>query len=420
MASIASFFPGPTEARSYEPWVLAVARVARGDFPLLSREHVPGRPLVYLDSAATALKPRAVIEAVTDVLSCHTANVHRAVHLLGDEVTELFEGARRKVARLLGAETHEVILLRNTTEALNLVARCYPRKGRVLVSLGEHHSNLLPWGRQNVTQLPPGPDGGPDHTAILRELARGGVSIVTVSHVSNVTGAQTDVASLAKAVHAAGAVLMVDAAQSAPHLPLDVLELDCDFLAFSGHKMGSPSGVGVLYGKAERLAELDWYLLGGGTVEEVVSGIPKAKQAPWRFEAGTPAIEAVVGLGAAVDYLQAIGPECVEAHCRLLREVARTRLQALPGIRLLGDSSKPLAGPISFTVAGVLSHMLARACSDAWGICVRSGYHCAQSLHEHFQSPPSVRLSFALYNQPEEFDLFFEALAQILHAGRQA
>ena len=392
----------------------------RRDLPLLSREHVPGRPLIYLDSAATALKPRPVIEAVMDVLSLHTANVHRAVHLLGDEATELFEGARRKVARLIGAETHEVILLRNTTEALNLVARCYPRKGRVLVSLGEHHSNLLPWGRQNVTHLPPGPDGAPDHAAILRELARGGVSIVTVSHVSNVTGAQTDVANVAKAAHAAGAVLVVDAAQSTPHAPLDVLELDCDFLAFSGHKMGGPSGVGVLYGKAERLAEIDGYLRGGGTVEEVVSGMPKAKQAPWRFEAGTPAIEAVVGLGAAVDYLQAIGLEGVEVHGRLLHRLARKRLQALPGIRILGEdgAAKALIGPLSFTVVGVLSHMIARAMSDAWGICVRSGYHCAQPLHEHFQAPPSVRLSFSLYNQPEELDLFFEALDQILHAGK--
>jgi cysteine desulfurase/selenocysteine lyase len=394
----------------------------RADFPLLSREHAPGRPLVYLDSAATALKPRPVIEAVTAVLSRHTANVHRAVHLLGDEATELFEGARRKIARLIGAEPHEVVLLRNTTEALNLVARCYPPKGRVIVSLGEHHSNLLPWGRTEVTQLPPGPDGGPDCGAMLRELARGGVAVVPVSHVSNVTGARTDVAHLAATVHAAGAILVVDAAQSVPHMPIDVQELGCDFLAFSGHKMGGPSGVGVLYGKAERLAELDWYLMGGGTVEEVASGLPKAKQAPWRFEAGTPAIEAVVGVGAAVDYLLAIGPECVENHCRLLRESVRRRLLAVPGVRILGavETEQGLSGPVSFTVANSLSHMIARALSDAWGICARSGYHCAQPLHEHFQSPPSLRVSFGLYNQPWEIDLFLEALDQVLHQGRRS
>jgi cysteine desulfurase/selenocysteine lyase len=388
----------------------------RADFPLLSREFAPGRPLVYLDSAATALKPRPVIEAVTDVLSYRTANVHRAVHLLGDEATERFEDARRKVARLIGAEAHEIVLLRNTTEALNLVARCFPRKGRVLVCRGEHHSNLLPWRGAGLTLLPPGPDGGPNRQALLDELACGGVSVVAVGHVSNVTGAQADVAGLAAAAHAAGAVLVVDGAQSVPHLPIDVQELGCDFLAFSGHKACGPSGVGVLYGRAERLAELDWYLQGGGTVEEVAAGVPKARQAPWRFEAGTPAIEAVVGLGAAVDYLQAVGLGNVESHCRRLRARARERLQALPRVRLLGDAAAG-SGPLSVTVTGALSHMLARALSDAWGICVRSGYHCAQPLHEHLQSPPSLRLSFHLYNQPSEIDLCAEALARVLAQG---
>jgi cysteine desulfurase/selenocysteine lyase len=394
----------------------------RSDFPLLEREHVPGRPLVYLDSAATGLKPRPVIEAVTDVLTRHTANVHRAVHVLGDEATDLYEGARRKIARLVGAELHEIVLLRNTTEALNLVARCYPQRGRVVVSLGEHHSNLLPWSGHNVTRLPPSADGGPDRSAILGELVRGGVAVVTVAHVSNVTGARTDVAALAKAVHAAGAILVVDGAQSVPHLPIDVHELDCDFLAFSGHKMGGPTGVGVLYGKAERLAELDWYLSGGGTVVEVASGVPKARQAPWRFEAGTPAIESVVGLGAAIDYLQAVGLECVEQHCRLLRSYTHKRLQGVQGVRLLGDSNaqdQP-CGPLSFTVANTLSHMIARALSDAWGICARSGHHCAQPLHEHLGSPPSLRVSFALYNQIWEIDLFLEALDQILHQGQRS
>ncbi len=388
----------------------------RADFPLLSREFASGQPLVYLDSAATALKPRSVIEAVADVLSHRTANVHRAVHLLGDEATEMFEGARRKVARLIGAEPHEIILLRNTTEALNLVARCYPRKGRVLVSRGEHHSNLLPWHGADLTLVPPGPDGGSDRQAILRELARGGVSIVALTLVSNVTGAQADLAGLVSAVHAAGAVVVMDGAQAVPHQPIDVQDLGCDFLAFSGHKMCGPSGVGVLYGRAERLEQLDWYLQGGGTVEEVASGIPKAKQAPWRFEAGTPAIEAVIGLGAAVDYLQAIGLDRVESHCRSLRAQARERLLRIPGVRILGDTGglPRLSGPLSFTVANILSHMVARALSDAWGICVRSGYHCAQPLHEQLQSPPSLRLSFYLYNQLWEIDRVVEAITRIV------
>jgi cysteine desulfurase/selenocysteine lyase len=388
----------------------------RDDFPLLGREHAPGRPLVYLDSAATALKPRVVIQAVSDVLARHTANVHRAVHSLGDEATELYEGARRKLARLIGAEPHEVVLLRNATEALNLAARCHRRAGRVLVSLGEHHSNLLPWGREGVTFLPPRSDGGPDADLIRRELARGGVGVVAVGQVSNVTGACADVRGLAEAAHAAGAVLVVDAAQSVPHQPLDVLELGCDFLAFSGHKLCGPSGIGVLYGKAERLAELDWHLHGGGTVEEVTASGGKARQPPWRFEAGTPAIEAAVGLGAAVDYLQAVGLEEVEAHCRLLRAQARERLLATPGARLLGGASAG-AGPLSFTVAGTPSHLLARALSDGAGVCVRSGYHCAQPLHEHLGSPPSLRVSFQLYNQPWEIDLLFDTLNRILTHG---
>jgi cysteine desulfurase/selenocysteine lyase len=390
----------------------------RNDFPLLLREHVPGRPLVYLDSAATALKPLPVIQAVAEVLARHTANVHRAVHLLGDEATERYEEARRQVAHLIGAGTHEIVFTRNTTDALNLVARCYPRRGRVLVSLGEHHSNLLPWGRAGVTQLPTAADGGLDHAAVRRELCRGGVAVIAAAHVSNVTGARTDVRRLAEAAHAAGAILVVDAAQSAPHMPVDVQELDCDFLAFSGHKLGGPSGVGVLYGKAERLAELEGYPQGGGMAEEVIGGIGRARHAPWRFEAGTPAIEAVVGLGAAVTYLQTIGPEKVEAHCRLLRQLARERLREMPGVRVLGplSGSDAGSGPLSFTVADVPSHLIARSLSDSAGICVRSGYHCAQPLHEQIQSPPSVRLSFYLYNQPWEIDYFFEALRRLLAA----
>jgi cysteine desulfurase/selenocysteine lyase len=392
----------------------------RADFPLLDRQSPSGRPPVYLDSAATSLKPRPVIQAVADVLGRHSSNVHRAVHWLGDEATELFEGARAKVARLIGAEAHEVVLLRNTTEALNLVARCLPRRGRVVVSLGEHHSNLLPWGGESVTRLPPSPDGLPDVPGILRELGRGGVAVVAVSHVSNVAGGRADVPALTAAAHAAGAVLVLDGAQSVPHCPIDVLELGCDFLAFSSHKMCGPSGVGVLYGKAERLAELDGYLSGGGTVEQVVGGAAEPKQPPWRFEAGTPPIEAVIGLGAAVDYLQEVGLENVEGHVRRLYAQARQRLQTLPGVRILGPSAaeRGCAGPLSFTIPNTPSPLIARALSDGHGICVRSGYHCAQPLHESLRFPPTVRLSFSLYNQPWEIDHFFEALAQILSHGR--
>jgi cysteine desulfurase/selenocysteine lyase len=388
----------------------------REDFPLLSRPGPTGRPLVYLDSAATALKPRRVIQAVTEVMERHTANVHRAVHVLGDEATELFEGARRKVATLIGAEPHEVVFVRNTTEALNLVARCYPRTGRVLVSLAEHHSNLLPWGTEGVTRLAPAPDGGLDENAVCAELALGGVSVVAASHVSNVVGGRADVRRLADAAHAAGAVLALDGAQSVPHAPLDVRALDCDFLAFSSHKMGGPSGIGALYGKAELLARLRWHLLGGSTVEGVTRKGLSPKQPPWRFEAGTPAIEAAVGFGAAVDYLQEVGLERVEEHEQALLRYARERLQAVQRVRLLTPArpEERHHGPLSFIVPNVPPHMIARSLSDAHGICLRSGFHCAQPLHEELQLPGTVRASFYLYNQPWEIDLLAQALERVL------
>jgi cysteine desulfurase/selenocysteine lyase len=386
---------------------------------LLAREHTAGRPIVYLDSAATTLKPRPVIQAVVDVMERHSANVHRAVHLLGDEATELYEGARRKVARFIGAESHEIVFVRNATEAINLVAGSYPRRGRVLVSLGEHHSNLLPWGNgEGVTRVSPGPDGLPDLQALIRELDRGKVAIVAASHISNVAGGRLAVSQLAAAAHAVGAVLVLDGAQSVPHTSTDVLDLDCDFLAFSGHKLCGPSGIGVLYGKADRLAEMGWYLHGGGTVEQVSREATVPRPVPWRFEAGTPAIEAAAGLGAAIDYLSAIGMEAVEAHVQMLCDQARTRLVSMRGVRLLGQAT-PFgeSGPVSFTVAGSPSHMLARALSDSHGVCIRSGYHCAQRLHEHFGFAPTLRLSFYLYNQPWEVDLFFDTLVQILAHG---
>ncbi len=392
----------------------------RNDFPLLSRRHPSGRPVIYLDSAATALKPLAVIQAMSDVMALHSANVNRPVYFLGDEATELFEGARGKVARLIGAKAHEVVLLRNATEALNLVARCYPRKGRVLVSLGEHHSNLLPWGTEEVTRIPLCPDGRVDEKAFLGELGRGDVSVVAVNHVSNVTGLRTNARRLADAAHAVGAILVLDVTQSVPHSPINVQELDCDFLAFSSHKMCGPSGAGALYGKEERLAELDWYLHGGHTVDQVEHGVATPKQAPWRFEAGTPAIEAVVGFGAAVDYLQKVGFEQIEKHNRLLRAQARQRLEGCAGVTLVGPrAAVDTSGPLSFTIAGTPSHLIARGLSDGFGICVRAGFHCAQPLHEQLGFPATLRISFYLYNQPWEIDALFEALGSIVSLGRK-
>jgi cysteine desulfurase/selenocysteine lyase len=390
----------------------------RDDFPQLARRDASGRPFVYLDSAATSLKPRAVIDAMTSVLERHVANVHRATHQLGDEATERFEQAREKVARLIGAEAHELVFVRNTTEGLNLVARGWQRSGRVLLSRAEHHSNLLPWGTDQVTAIPPNPDGSTNEDVLLRELARGGVAVVTVSHVGNVAGGRVDARRLADAAHAVGAILVLDGAQSVPQMPIDVHELDCDFLAFSSHKMCGPSGIGALYGKAERLAELRWQLVGGGVIEELRRGELVAKQPPWRFEAGTPAIEAAVGFGAAVDYLRRVGLEEIETHDRHLVNHALERLREVPGINIVGPRDERHQGPVSFSVAGLPAHLVARTLSDGYGVCVRSGFHCAQPLHEDLRLPATVRLSFYLYNRPEEVDACVRALQQILPLGR--
>jgi len=397
-----------------EPCRLSPGKDVRGEFPFYERTREDGRPFTYLDSAATSLKPRAVIDAVTGTLSSYTANVHRAVYQIGDEATELYEGARETVARFINAEPHEVVFLRNATEGLNLLSRSWKRDGRVLTSYGEHHSNLLLWGN-DVARLEPLPDGSLDMDRLDAELAKGDVAMVTLSQLSNVTGILLDAAEVARRVHAAGAVFALDGAQSVPHRATDVKMLDCDFLVFSGHKMCAPTGIGVLYGKAEHLARLDWYLRGGQTVEQVHVDNIVPKQPPWKFEAGTPPIEAAAGLGAAIGFLQSVGMESIEKHLDVLTQHAIKSVgEKVPQAGFFGPSNGSRRGPVSLQLEGVSPHVVARALSDGYGICLRSGYHCAQPLHELLNSPPTLRASFYLYNTTEEIDYFTEALAEIL------
>jgi len=388
------------------------SEACRALFPLLA-PRAGERAVTYLDSAATALRPRPVVDAVVDALERRTGGVLRAVHRQGDLATAVYEGARATAARYLGALEHEVVFVRHATEALNLVARGWPRPGRIVTTLAEHHSNLLPWtGR--VTRLAPLPDGTLDLPALERELAKGDVAIVSLGHISNVTGAEVDAPRVAERVHASGAVFVLDAAQSAPHRPLDVEQLGCDFLALSGHKLGAPGGIGVLYGRAERLDELTPHLRGGGAVESVHADRETLKDSPWRFEAGTPAIECAAGLAAALDLLDAIDPRAVARHERALTAAALEGIRRrLPRARILGPAeAERRPGPVTFTLPGVSPHVLARSLSDAQGICIRSGFHCAEPLHEALGAGPSLRMSFWAYSTLEEVERCLEALAR--------
>lgn len=395
---------------------MALPANIREDFPFLTQQDASHKPWIYLDSAATTLKPRPVIEEVTRALSYHSTNIHRSVHGSGDQTTELFEGARRRIARFLGAQPHEVVFVRNTTEALNLVAHSYPVSGATLISLGEHHSNILPWRqRGEVRSLAPRSDGGINMDLMKEELKKGGIDVVSVSHVSNVTGLLTEIRPLADLVHQYGALLVVDAAQSAGRIPIDVTEFDCDFLACSGHKMYGPSGIGILYGKAERLHQLQPYQFGGGTVESVSGSSCIWRSVPWRFEAGTPAIESVLGLGRAVEYLQELGMEEVGDHEQELTAVAIDNLTSVPNCQIVaGENKNARWGVISFYFSRESSHVIARTLSDRYRICLRSGHHCAQPLHDSTGVPPTLRLSFGVYSNAEEIRYAIQSLQDCL------
>lgn len=384
-------------------------------FPILNRTSPSGSPLIYLDSAATALKPQCVIDAVHEMLSQHTANIHRSVHFLSDEATDAYEGTRDIVAAFINAEPNEIVFLRNTTEALNLIANNFDRKGRrVISSYAEHHSNYLPW-TDEVYRLSLNAAGQIDLQELQRELEKNDVGLISLSQISNVTGNIVDIKAVSVLAHQYGAKVLVDAAQSAPHLPIDVIELDCDFLAFSGHKLGAPTGVGVLFGKAELLEEMDLFLKGGSTIEKVsADGTYIPKNAPWKFEAGTPAIESVVGLSKAITFLMNIGMDEVHASFTQLSQFALQEIQnKLPAGCIVGAVDKTSGGPFSLNFKGLSPHTLARGLSDRYGICVRSGFHCAQPLHDQLCVPASLRLSFWIYNNEDEISKTVDGIVQL-------
>ena len=395
----------------------------RADFPILGREVKPGVPLVYLDSTATSQKPQPVLEAMDRYYRLSNANVHRGIHTLAEEATALYESGRERVRRFVNARSiKEIIFTRNTTEAINLVAyswgRANVRAGDVIVYTEmEHHSNLVPWqilaAEKGATiRVIPVTDDGELDLSVLDSLLAQSPKIVCLAHMSNVLGTINPVAEISARAHAAGALVMVDGAQSVPHLPVDVQTLGADFLAFSAHKMCGPTGVGVLWGRQALLGAMPPFMGGGDMIKRVYLDRFKANELPYKFEAGTPAIAEAVGLGAAVDYLSEIGMEAIHAHEQEIIAYALERLEEVPGVKVYGPAAEKKGGVAAFTLAGVHPHDVAQVL-DRDGIAVRAGHHCAMPLHDRYQVPATTRASFYLYNLPQEVDKLIEGLYKV-------
>ena len=395
----------------------------RKDFPIFQRETKPGTRLIYLDSTATSQKPLLVIEAMDAYYRRSNANIHRGVHMLAEEATSLYEEARVKIARFINAPSaHQVIYTRNTTESINLVAYSWARANLksgdlVILTEMEHHSNLVPWQILQADRgielgfIPVTEDGLLDLDEYKTLLSRG-PKLVSFTHMSNVLGTINPAAEIIRLAHEAGAVTLVDAAQSVPHLKVDVQALGADFLAFSAHKMCGPTGIGVLYGKMELLEAMPPFLGGGDMIKEVKLRSFRTNALPYKFEAGTPAIAEAVGFGAAVDYLSSLGMDAIAAHEHEITEYALERLEEIPGVNVFGPSAQHKGGVAAFTLDGVHPHDVAQIL-DQDGIAVRAGHHCAQPLHEKFGLPATSRASFYLYNTKEEVDLLVSGIYKV-------
>ncbi|MBS7287343.1 MAG: cysteine desulfurase [Candidatus Freyarchaeota archaeon] len=397
----------------------------REDFPILRRT-VNGHPIIYFDNAATSQKPRSVIDAMKKFYEENNANIHRAVHTLSQEATELYEEAHKEVASFINAESYEeVVFVKNTTEAINLVAYSWGSRlnpdDEVSVTLMEHHSNIVPWWTLSkfrnfkLKYVDVKGDGTLNYEDLEQQITEK-TRFVCVTHVSNVTGVINDIKRISKLAHENDALLLVDGAQSAPHMPVDVKKLGVDFLAFSSHKMLGPTGIGVLYARRELLEEGEPFLFGGGMIKDVCYVQNKGdldvswNELPWKFEAGTPNVCGAVGLMEAVRYLRRLGMENVYIHERNLALYALERIEEVGGIRVYGPGKETeRCGIIPFNMTGIDSHDLALLL-DQFGIMVRSGLHCAQPLHQRLGLKSSVRASFYIYNTREEVDRMVDIL----------
>ena len=393
----------------------------RRDFPILARR-VRHKPLVYLDNAATAQKPRSVIAAVSRYYEEENANIHRGVHRLSQEATFAYERARGRIAQFLNAgSSEEIVFVRGTTEGINLVASSFGRTrieagDEVLVTHMEHHSNIVPWQiacreRQATLKVAPIDDSGRLDMDAFEDLLSERTRMVAVAHASNVLGTINPVAEIARLAHDRGAVLLVDGAQGAPHLPVDVRALDCDFYLFSGHKLCGPTGIGVLYGRRALLEAMPPWEGGGSMIESVSFEKTTFAGPPTRFEAGTPNIAGAIGLEAAVDYVNEVGPERIDLYEQSLLAYAAEKLAEVEGLRIFGTSDDKVA-VISFELRGVHPHDTGTIL-DLEGVAIRTGHHCAQPLMSRFGVPAMARASLAFYNTREEVDVLAGALASV-------
>ncbi len=396
----------------------------RDDFPILKREVHAGVKLIYMDSAATSQKPLSVIESMNNYYQTMNANIHRGVHTLAEEATAKYEQSREKVAAFIGAaKAREVVFTRNTTESINLLSYSLGRSkfksgDLVILTEMEHHSNLVPWQIMaeevgvRLEFIKVQDDGTLDMDS-FRQLMKQDPKLVSFTQMSNVLGTINPATEIIHMAKDAGALTIVDAAQSIPHFPVNVLQLGADFVAFSAHKMLGPTGIGALWGREALLEELPPFMGGGDMIKKVFLRAFAPNDLPHKFEAGTPAIAEAIGFGAAVDYLQTIGMEQIAAHEQQLAAYAIERLQMLKGLKILGPSASLRGGVISFTLDGIHPHDIAQLL-DRDGIAVRAGHHCAMPLHERFGIPASTRVSLYLYNTKDEIDMLVNSLKKVI------
>lgn len=400
---------------------LDVSRI-RADFPILSQK-IHGKPLVYLDNAASTQKPHVMIETLQRFYEAEYANIHRGVYYLSEQATDAYEGARRKIQKFINAaDPHEIVFVRSTTEAINLVASSFGRQelragDEVLITGMEHHSNIVPW--QMVCdevgaklKVVPINDAGEVSLEDFDRLITDRTRLVAVVHVSNVLGTINPVKEIIALAHQKNIPVLVDGAQAAPHLALDMQDLDCDFYAFSGHKLYGPTGVGVLYGKYDRLDAMKAYQGGGDMIESVTFEKTTYKKPPYKYEAGTPNIAASIGLGASIDYLESIGLEAIAAYEDDLHRHAVEVLQQVPKLRFIGTAARK-TGLVSFVIDGIHPHDMGTIL-DQEGIAIRAGHHCAQPVMERYGIPATVRASFSFYNTHEEIVVLAEGMKKAL------